>query len=100
MVGDHLGSTTLVLDTSTPPQVIHRQYYKPYGEVAVQSGSSRTSIGYTGQRLDQDSGLMFYNARFYDPVLSYFVSADTIAPDKGDPKRRNRYSYLLNNLYG
>ncbi len=77
------------------PRVIHRQYYKPYGEVALSSGSSRTSVGYTGQRLDTDSVLMFYNARFYDPVLSYFVSADTIAPDPTDSKARNRYSYVL-----
>ena len=79
VVGDHLGSATLVIDTYTGtggPRVVHRQYYKPYGEVALSSGSSRTSVGYTGQRLDTDTGLMFYNARFYDPVLSYFVSAD------------------------
>jgi RHS repeat-associated protein len=100
VVGDHLGSATLVIDTYSGtggPRVIHRQFYKPYGEVALSSGSSRTSVGYTGQRLDTDSGLMFYNARFYDPVLSYFVSADTIAADKNDPKTRNRYSYVLNN---
>jgi RHS repeat-associated protein len=103
IAGDHLGSTTLIVDTSSSPQVLQRQYYKPYGEVVQVNPQARpgytnyTSIGYTGQRLDQDSGLMFYNARFYDPVLSYFVSADTIAPDKGDPKSRNRYSYVLNN---
>jgi RHS repeat-associated protein len=97
VVGDHLGSATLVIDTSSTPQVIHRQFYKPYGEVALQSGTTRTSIGYTGQRLDEDSGLMFYNARFYDPVLSYFVSADTIAPNPAEPQTRNRYSYVLNN---
>ena len=80
VVGDHLGSTTLVVDTSSPPQVVHRQYYKPYGEVAYSAGSSRTTIGYTGQRLDTESGLMYYGARYYDPVLSYFVSADGIIP--------------------
>jgi RHS repeat-associated protein len=97
VVGDHLGSATLVIDTSATPQVIHRQFYKPYGELALTSGSSRTSVGYTGQRLDNESALMFYGARFYDPVLSYFVSADNIAPDKSDPKTRNRYNYALNN---
>lgn len=67
VVGDHLGSATLTIDTQSPPQVIHRQYYKPYGEVALSSGSSRTSIGYTEQRLYTDSGLMIYGARMYDP---------------------------------
>jgi hypothetical protein len=39
---------------------------------------------------------MDYNARFYDPVLSYFVSADTVAPGKRMPGTRNRYSYVSN----
>jgi hypothetical protein len=54
VVGDHLGSATLTIDTYTGtggPRVIHRQFYKPYKEVALQSGASRTSIGYTGRRL-------------------------------------------------
>jgi RHS repeat-associated protein len=85
IVGDHLGSTTLILDTLSPPNVVQRQYSKPYGETAWQytasstGGASLTNIGYTGQRTDEDStGLMFYNARMYDPVLARFVSPDSI----------------------
>jgi RHS repeat-associated protein len=47
--------------------------------------------------LDSDSGLLYYGARFYDPVLSHFLSADTIAPDSGNPQSRQRYSYAQNN---
>jgi hypothetical protein len=32
IVGDHLGSTSLVVDSANPPAVVHRQYFKPYGE--------------------------------------------------------------------
>ena len=87
IIGDHLSSTTLIVDTSTPPNVVQRQYSKPYGETAWQytatstGGESLTNVGYTGQRSDEDStGLMFYNARVYDPVLGFFVSADTLVP--------------------
>jgi hypothetical protein len=38
-----------------------------------------------------------YNARFYDPALGRFVSADTIVPDPGDPQDLNRYAYVSNN---
>jgi RHS repeat-associated protein len=109
MVGDHLGSTSLIVDAQNTPQVVQRTYNKPYGEVAYSWSSSGggptslTSIGYTGQRLEGgagESGLMYYGARFYDPVLSYFVSADTIAPGQGAPQTRNRYSYVLNNPLG
>ncbi len=100
LVGDHLGSTTLLVDTATPPTVVQRQYHKPYGEIAWQTtptSGSLTSIGFTGQRLDTDTGLMYYGARFYDPVLGYFVSADTVGVDKGASQSRNRYAYVLNN---
>jgi RHS repeat-associated protein len=100
IAGDHLGSTTLIVDTSGPPQIVQRQYHKPYGEVAWQytsGGSSLTSINFTGQRLDADSGLMYYGARFYDPILSHFVSPDIAAPDKTDLLSRHRYSYVQNN---
>jgi RHS repeat-associated protein len=107
MVGDHLGSTTLIVDTASPPSVVQRQYHKPYGETAWQytasstGGGSLTNVGYTAQRTDEDSsGLMFYNARLYDPTLSFFVSADTIAPPIQDPLGRNRYSYVGNNPIG
>ncbi len=100
LVGDHLGSTTLLVDTATPPNVVQRQYHKPYGEIAFQwtaGGSSLTSVGFTGQRLDSDTGLMYYGARFYDAALGYFVSADTMGVAKGVSQSRNRYAYVLNN---
>jgi len=80
LVGDDLGSTTLTIDTGSPPKVVYRAYYKPYGEVAFSSGTNQTSKGYTGQRLDISTGLMYYGARYYDPVLSYFISPDSIVP--------------------
>ena len=42
-------------------------------------------------------GLMFYNARYYDPLLRRFISPDTIVPDSGNPQSLNRYSYVRNN---
>jgi len=64
-----------------------------------------TSYRYTGQRLDADTGLYFYNARYYDPALGRFTQPDTIVPDPslrsgrapGDPQSLNRYSYAGNN---
>ena len=97
VVGDHLGSTTLIVDTSAPPQVVQRQYYKPYGEVALSWGSSRTNIGYTGQRLDGESGLMYYGARYYDPVLSFFAQADPTVPDASELEDYNKYLYVRGN---
>ena len=35
-------------------------------------------------------------ARFYDPLLGRFLSADTIVPEPGNPQSLNRYSYVYN----
>jgi hypothetical protein len=40
---------------------------------------------------------MFYNARWYDPVLAHFTSADTLIPQPGNSGDWNRYAYVLYN---
>jgi RHS repeat-associated protein len=47
--------------------------------------------------LDEESGLYYYNARYYDPELGRFIQPDTMVPDAGDPQTLNRYSYVNNN---
>jgi hypothetical protein len=37
-----------------------------------------------------------YNARYYDPLLGRFVSADSMVPGAGNPQNLNRYTYVNN----
>jgi len=69
--------------------------YYPYGE--TRSGTLPTDYRYTGQRFEAGLGLYDYHARYYDPTLGRFISADTIVPNPGDPQSLNRYSYVQNN---
>ncbi len=96
LVGDHLGSTTV--SYAADGSDTRRQYYNPWGQVRHSDPTVvETDIGYTGQRSDTSTGLMFYNARYYDPAMGRFISADTIIPDPMDPQDLNRYSYVRNN---
>jgi RHS repeat-associated protein len=71
------------------------QTFTPWG--APRSGSvSATKRHYTGQYRD-DTGLLYYHARYYDPVLGRFISPDTLVPDPTDPQDLNRYTYAKNN---
>ena len=71
--------------------------YYPYGVARYTAGTTPTSFNFTGQRKDSGSGLLFYNARWYDPVAGRFLQPDTVVPAPGDPQSLNRYSYVLNN---
>jgi RHS repeat-associated protein len=95
LVGDHLGSTSVTADYAGT--LISRTLYKPWGEVRYQSGTLPTKYTYTGQYSHTgDFGLMFYVARWYDPVLGRFAQADTIVPGAGKPLAWDRYAYALN----
>ena len=92
---DHLGSTSLTTDSGGA--VVARQLYHPYGEVRWSEGTLPTDFGFTGQRLDSGTGLVFMHARYYHPGLGRFISADTIVLNPGNPQSLNRYSYVLGN---
>jgi len=96
LVGDHLGSTSAVLNNDG---TLHSwQTYYPFGERRGYSYPTDlpTDFRYTGQR--QDPGdLMDYNAREYELVHAQFLQPDSIVPGAGDPQALNRYSYTRNN---
>jgi len=69
--------------------------YFPYG--ATRSGAVSTTYKFTGQRLDDSTGLYYYGARYYDAAIGRFVQADSIVPSPGNPQALNRYSYVYNN---
>jgi RHS repeat-associated protein len=54
---------------------------------------------YTGKEKDTSTGLYYYEARYYDPTLARFISADTIVPNPRDPQDLNRYTYAGNNPF-
>ena len=56
-----------------------------------------TDRRFTGQRREIGLGLYDYNARFYDPLLGRFLSADSLVPSPTNPQTLNRYAYTLNN---
>ena len=92
---DHLGSSNVITDSTGT--LVELAEYTPYGSLSHREGSVNTPQKFTGQRLDTDTGLYFYNARYYDPQLGRFTQADTLVQAPADPQTLNRYSYVSNN---
>jgi len=94
---DHLGSSSVITDSAgAQAQSI---YYYPYGEIHTNSGADIARHKFTGQEWDAESGLYYYGARYYDPKLARFITADTIVPEAFNPQALNRYSYCVNNHF-
>jgi RHS repeat-associated protein len=93
---DHLGSTTVLLNSSGT--IRHNVRYDPWGKERWSSGLAETNYMYTGQWNDANLGLYNYNARYYDPAIGKFISADVIVPEPASPQSLNRFAYARNNL--
>ncbi len=91
---DHLGSSSVVTD-GEGSEIFHSEF-GPYGEVTRTDGTAPSSFGFTDQEHDP-SGLIYMNARYYDPLCGRFTSPDEMVQDPFDPQFLNRYTYVRNN---
>ncbi len=94
---DLIGSTAAVLDDAT--SMIDRVRYMPFGAPRGTQPATGTTRLFTGQHAD-DTGLMFYNARYYVPVARRFAQPDTVVADPANRQDLNRYTYVRNNPTG
>jgi RHS repeat-associated protein len=90
-----VGSVNVVLDTNG--NVDSQLRYDPWGKQRYALNVTPTGYRYTAQRWDSGLGLYDYNARYYDPHIGRFISADTLVPDPAAPQAFNRYAYVLGN---
>ncbi|MDI7237909.1 RHS repeat-associated core domain-containing protein [Leptospira santarosai] len=95
---DQVDSVSHVLDDEG--NTLSQIQYQPYGETFVQRGDLNFSPKYNSQELDRESGFYFYNARYYDPGIARFTSADTIIDGEFDTQGWNRFSYVKGNPIG
>jgi RHS repeat-associated protein len=93
---DHLGSPRLLTTSSGATAASYD--YSAFGKTVAQGANNIANpVGFDAQRADAESGLVYMNARYYDPKLARFLSADSVVPSASNPQALNRYSFVYNN---
>jgi RHS repeat-associated protein len=89
-LGDHLGSSTVILDGTGAP--FNREEYAPYGETSFGSYAKKR-YRHTAKERDEESGLYYHGARYYAPWLGRWNSPDPAGLRDGF----NQYCYVRGN---
>ena len=95
-VTDHVGSIRAVTDKDGKKvwSADYLAFGKQFGEENHADYPDFEELhSFTGKEYDPDTGLHYYNARWYDSDLGRFISEDPVA----DPNNPNLYSYSGNN---
>lgn len=88
-VHDQLGSTVAL--TNTSGAITGTYSYSTYGQ-ATHAGSTSTPLQYGGGYTDPESGLIYLQARYYDPTTAQFLSIDPKLASTRQP-----YAYIDDN---
>ena len=106
---DHLGTSNYITDTQG--KLFEHLEYFPFGETWVEESTNtqRTPYLFTGKELDEETGLYYFGARYYDPRTSVWQSGDPIIgkylpsrkqPDKGLAGMGGIFNSLNLAMYG
>jgi RHS repeat-associated protein len=87
------GSDTAAVQVATG--TVTQELYDPWGKARGTNGQPAGDRSFLNKPTDA-TGLSYLGARFYDPVIHKFLSADPLA-GLSDPQSLNPYSYAGNN---
>ncbi len=91
---DHLGSSSYI--TNLDGEVSQYIEYVPFGEVFIEERNNTWNTPYlfNAKEFDEETGMYYYGARYYEPRLSLWMSAD---PLEEDYPNLSAYGYCHNN---
>lgn len=94
---DHLSGAAV--DTDIDGNILQLTDYYPFGDSRIEETTEtyHNDYTYTGKERDEDTELLYYEARYYDSTIGRFISLDPWGGDTADPQSFNKYAYVRNN---
>ena len=91
---DHLGSSSYI--TNLDGEVSQHIEYVPFGEVFIEERNNTWNTPYlfNAKEFDEETGMYYYGARYYEPRLSLWMSVDRFAEKY---PATSGYNYAINN---
>ena len=91
---DHLGSSSFI--TNLDGEVVQHIEYVPFGEVFIEERNNvwNTPYLFNAKEFDEETGMYYYGARYYEPRLSLWMSTD---PKEEKYPEVSSYCFVLNN---
>ena len=91
---DHLGSSNYI--TNLNGEVVQHIEYVPFGEVFVEERNNiwNTPYLFNAKEFDEETGLYYYGARYYEPRVSLWISVDPLVELY---RNISPYAYVANN---
>ncbi|MCP4490004.1 MAG: RHS repeat-associated core domain-containing protein, partial [Gammaproteobacteria bacterium] len=92
---DALGSTVNLTGSTGSAEVSYK--LDPWGHILNQPGTTVNRHVFTGQEHDENTGLIYFDSRYYDPDIVRFITQDAYPGEQGIPSSRHRYVYVYSN---
>ncbi|WDF51266.1 RHS repeat-associated core domain-containing protein [Paenibacillus sp. KACC 21273] len=89
------GDVVQMVDTSG--NIVNSYGYDEWGNIAKQQETVSNSFKYAGEAYDNETGLYYLKARYYDPSQGRFLNEDSYEGQITNPLSLNGYTYVHNN---
>ncbi|MFS1513643.1 S8 family serine peptidase [Chengkuizengella sp. SCS-71B] len=95
------GDVVKVIADDGSKDVLKEYDYDIWGNVLSETSHETKTFDnpfqYTGEIYDEESGLIYLRARYYDPSMGRFITEDTYEGTISNPLSMNLYTYVSNN---
>ena len=93
-----VGANKNILALTSGKSIVAQYEYSPFGATISQTGdmAAVNPFRFSNKYFDDETGLIYYNYRYYNPTLGRWLSRDPIGENGGE----NLYVFVTNNSIG